>query len=240
MRFLHYTLITVCSFLTALFLAWKLMQPINYGYGMFYQWLDINSHIKTYAPQNRQGKDGFELTEEAEHHRLFAEICTAINNSGAGLRDLFYTVSGERRILLTDAEATHLEDVARLIDIMMPAGWAALALWVILLMISKLRRMPLPSLGHSLMTLIIVGLVLLVTVFAIGPHKIFRAFHEIVFPEENQWFFYYQDSLMTTLMKAPDIFSAITILWVLLAIICYLLQAAVMKVVGPQPKFRTY
>ena len=240
MRFLHYTLITVCSFFTALFLAWKLMQPVNYGYGLFYQWLNINDHIKTFAPQNRQGKTGFELTAEAQHHRLFTEIGHAINNGGRGLRDLYYTVEGEQRILLTDAEATHLEDVARLVDLMVPIGWAAVALWVLLLIFSTWRKLPLPTLGTSLMTLTIVGLVLLVSVFVIGPHKIFRAFHEIVFPAENQWFFYYQDSLMTTLMKAPDIFSAITILWVLLAIVCYLLQSAIMKVVGPQPTFRPH
>ena len=216
------------------------MQPLNYGYGLFYQWLDINNHIKTFAPQNRQGKNGFELTTVDEHHRLFAEISTAINHSGEGLRELSYTPNGNPQILLTDAEATHLEDVARLVDLMMPIGWAALALWVVLLIISRVQKIPLPSLGNSLMTLLIVGMAILVTVVIIGPHKIFRAFHELVFPAENQWFFYYQDSLMTTLMKAPDIFFAITVLWALIAAICYLLQAAIMKLVSPQPKYKTY
>ena len=216
------------------------MQPLNYGYGLFYQWLDINNHIKTFAPQNRQGKNGFELTTTEEHHRLFAEISTAINQSGESLRELSYTPNGNPQILLTDAEATHLEDVARLVDLMMPIGWAALALWLVLLIISRVRKIPLPSLGNSLMTLLIVGMAILVTVVIIGPHKIFRAFHELVFPAENQWFFYYQDSLMTTLMKAPDIFFAITVLWALIAVICYLLQAAIMKLVSPQPKYKTY
>ncbi len=216
------------------------MQPLNYGYGLFYQWLDINSHIKTFAPQNRQGKNGFELTSPEEHHRLFAEISTAINQSGAGLRELTYTPDTTPQILLTDAEATHLEDVAILVDIMMPIGWGALALWVVLLIVSRLRNIALPSLGNSLMTLLIVGMAVLVTVFIIGPLKIFRAFHELVFPAENQWFFYYQDSLMTTLMKAPDIFFAITVLWALIAAVCYLLQAAIMKFVSPPQKYLTY
>lgn len=239
MRILHYTLITVCSFLTALFIAWKLLQPLNYGYSLFYQWLDINTHIQTYATQNRQGKNGFEQTSEADHHQLFADISQAINSSGEGLRELSYRADGETRILLTDAEATHLEDVAALVDIMMPVGWTILGLWLVLIIAARFREMPLPTLGNSLMTLIIVALVLLVAVFAIGPHNIFRAFHELVFPPENQWFFYYQDSLMTTLMKAPDIFFAITVLWALIAMVCYLIQAAIMKIVSPQPRYPT-
>lgn len=240
LRILHYTLITVCSFLTALFIAWKLLLPVNYGYSLFYQWLDISSHIQKFAPQNRQGKDGFEQTSATDHHQLFADISKAINNSGAGLRDLTYQADGQTRVLLTDAEATHLEDVARLVDIMMPAGWAVLALWFVLVVVSRLREIPLPSLGTSLMTLMIVAGLLLVLVFAIGPHNIFRAFHELVFPPENQWFFYYQDSLMTTLMKAPDIFFAITVLWAIIAIACYLIQAAIMKVVSPAPEYPRY
>jgi len=232
LRILHYTLITVCSFLTALFIAWKLLLPVNYGYSLFYQWLNINDHIQTFAPQNRQGKNGFEQTSSADHHQLFENISQAINNSGEGLRELTYQADGETRILLTDAEATHLEDVAKLVDLMMPLGWAVLALWVVLLIIARLTKTPLPSLGKSVITLIIVGLLLLATVFAIGPRTIFRAFHELVFPAENQWFFYYQDSLMTTLMKAPDIFFAITVLWSLVAVVCYLLQAAIMKAIS--------
>jgi hypothetical protein len=33
--------------------------------------------------------------------------------------------------------------------------------------------------------------------------------HTVVFPADHQWFFYYKDSLMASLMKAPDIFAAI-------------------------------
>jgi hypothetical protein len=233
LRILHYTLITVCSFLTALFIAWKLLQPVNYGYSLFYQWLDISSHIQTFAPQNRQGKNGFEQTSEEDHHQLFAGISQSINNSGEGLRELSYQADGESRVLLTDAEATHLEDVAALVDLMMPAGWAVLGLWIALLFVARWLAIPLPSLGGSLLTLAVVAMVLLATIFIIGPHVIFRAFHELVFPPENQWFFYYQDSLMTTLMKAPDIFFAIAVLWAIVAMACYLIQAAVMKVLNP-------
>ena len=40
----------------------------------------------------------------------------------------------------------------------------------------------------------------------IGPQKTFYQLHEWAFTEKAQWFFYYQDSLMTTLM--PEIVFA--------------------------------
>ena len=51
----------------------------------------------------------------------------------------------------------------------------------------------------------------------------FYALHEWIFPDNHQWFFYYQESLMTVLMKAPDLFGAISVLIALLAIPIYLL-----------------
>lgn len=213
------------------------MQPFDYGYSFFYKQLDIADHIATFAPQNRQGKTGFENTSAEKHAELFSEICEAINNSGRGLRDLSYraAANAEPQILLTDAEAVHLEDVARLIDFMMPIGWAALILWIVLLIIARLARIPLPTLGYSLMTLIIVAVLIMITMVIIGPHEIFKAFHELVFPDDHQWFFYYQDSLMTTLMKAPDIFFAIAAGWAMLSAGIYLALAAFMKMISHKP-----
>jgi len=56
-----------------------------------------------------------------------------------------------------------------------------------------------------------------VAVVVIGPVKVFYAAHNAVFPPGHEWFFYYQDSLMTTLMKAPDLFGFIAVVWVLTA-----------------------
>jgi hypothetical protein len=41
--------------------------------------------------------------------------------------------------------------------------------------------------------------------------------HVWVFPADHQWFFYYQDSLMSTLMKAPYLFGYIAVALVALA-----------------------
>ena len=50
-----------------------------------------------------------------------------------------------------------------------------------------------------------VGLVLLIA----GPTAVFYQLHIWIFPDDHQWFFYYQESLMSTMMKAPDLFGGI-------------------------------
>ena len=207
------------------------MQPFDYGYSFFYKQLDIASHIQTFAPQNRQGQNGFENTDAQVHHQLFHEICVAINNHGNGLRDLTYlpSESGQLQTLLTDAEAVHLEDVSRLIDLMMPVGWAALTLLIVLAVTARVAGIALPTLGYSLMILAVLTMLCTATLLVIGPHEIFKAFHELVFPEGNQWFFYYQDSLMTTLMKAPDIFFGIAVIWAILSALIYVLLSVLLK-----------
>ena len=68
-----------------------------------------------------------------------------------------------------------------------------------------------------------------IVIFAVGAHDVFKAMHEMVFPDDHQWFFYYQDSLMTTLMKAPDIFFAIGAVWAILASVIYLLLTLLLQ-----------
>ncbi len=235
MRILHHTLVIVCCFAASVFLAWKLLQPFNYGYSFWYQQLDIGAHINKFAPQNRQGKSGFENTSPEDHHALFSGISKAVNNGGVGLRELSYKPAAQapEMLLLTDAEAVHLEDVARLIDAMVPLGWFATILLVVLIVLARMLKIPLPGLRNSLITLLIIALLLSLAVFAAGPSEVFKSFHELVFPDDNQWFFYYQDSLMTTLMKAPDIFFAITVLWAVVAIVIYLLIAAALRALSP-------
>ena len=60
----------------------------------------------------------------------------------------------------------------------------------------------------------IIGFILCcgVLLVLVGPVEVFYALHEWVFPANHQWFFYYEDSLMSTLMKAPDLFGAIALL----------------------------
>lgn len=222
---LHRTLTILCVFAAALLIAWKLVHVANYNYSFWYDQLDIDQHISKFAPQNRHGKLGFENTSRDERTELFRSIGVAINNGGEGLRTLEYRSDPAAApiLLLTDAEATHLEDVANLVDLLVPIGWAALGLLVVLIIVALFTRIPLPGFKASLLTLLITALLLAFTIVVVGPRDVFRALHEFVFPAENQWFFYYQDSLMTTLMKAPDIFAAISAVWAIVAIVVYVL-----------------
>jgi hypothetical protein len=65
-------------------------------------------------------------------------------------------------------------------------------------------------------------LILMTAAFMIwGAKAIFYQMHILVFPDDHQWFFYYQDSLMSTLMKAPDLFAGIAIQIVLVGLVLY-------------------
>ncbi|OED42219.1 hypothetical protein AB833_07795 [Chromatiales bacterium (ex Bugula neritina AB1)] len=233
LRILHHTLVIVCCFVVAFFLAWKLLQTVNYGYSFWYKQLDIGTHITKYAAQNRQGKTGFENTSVAEHKRLFNAISLAVNSHGDGLRELSYRAGPNQplQVLLTNDEAVHLEDVARVIDVMIPVGWGSLALLIALVILARMGAIPLPGITKSLLTLFILALVTTCAIVIIGPHEVFKAFHVLVFPDDHPWFFYYQDSLMTTLMKAPDIFFAIGASWALLSVIIYLLVTGGLKLI---------
>jgi len=206
------------------------MQPFNFGYAFWYQQLAIDEHIAKFAPQNRQGKTGFEGTDYETRYHLFAGISEAVNNGGDGLRTLAYTdTDGTTRVLLTDPEAVHLEDVAKLIDLLVPIGWFALVLLIVLAVAAKVGKIAMPGIGKSLLTLIVIAALCAVGIVAVGAHDVFKAMHEMVFPDDHQWFFYYQDSLMTTLMKAPDIFFAIGAAWAILASIIYLVLTLLLQ-----------
>ena len=75
-----------------------------------------------------------------------------------------------------------------------------------------------PSFRSILLTAIIVLLAIAAIIFLIGPHKVFYQLHVWVFPVEHKWFFFYEESLMSTMMKAPDLFAYIAILLVVLAL----------------------
>jgi len=227
--------VIICCFASSLLLAWKLLQPFHYGYPFWYEKLGIEAHIAEFAPQNRQGKSGFENTDYDTRYQLFAGISDAVNNGGDGLRTLAYTseTGATPQLLLTEPEAVHLEDVAILIDLLIPVGWAALVLLTVLTLHAKTAKIRLPGLGKSLLTLIVIAALCAIVILAVGAHDVFKAMHELVFPDDHQWFFYYQDSLMTTLMKAPDIFFAIGAVLAVLASVIYLLLTLLLQALNP-------
>lgn len=193
-------------------ISWHLVAQFHFAYPTGYRLLGLDQTIAQYAPLNKHKRD-FEFTTSAEHWRLFGEISDAVQSSGQGLAQIRYALpDGSTTPLMHEAEIVHLQDVADLIDRFYAVGAACALLWLGLFTAAYLRQYALPPLSK-------IGLGLLaglgtatLAVLAIGPAAVFYWLHVQVFPEGHQWFFYYQDSLMTTLMKAPDIFAFITVL----------------------------
>ena len=64
--------------------------------------------------------------------------------------------------------------------------------------------------GRVVITVIAV-MAVLAWLGVVGPTEVFYQFHIWLFPADHQWFFYWQESLMSTLMKAPALFGGIAL-----------------------------
>lgn len=212
---LHFLGLTVATF----WIAWWLLTPLDFGYRFGYHLLDIDAHISEFAPQNLYRR-GYESTLESERFEHFRAIVSAINAGGEGLGDITYQTNQHApQTLLHKAEVIHLQDVANLVAYFHWAGPLMLLLWMITLAWAHVQRWTMPTpkqmLTGGITVLIACGAILLL----MGPTTVFYWLHTHIFPEEHQWFFYYQESLMTTLMKAPDLFGYIALLWVVTSVI---------------------
>ncbi|HET19170.1 MAG TPA: DUF1461 domain-containing protein [Chromatiales bacterium] len=199
----------------ALWLAWLLLARVDFLYPSAYRLLDIPATLASYVPHNRHGRQDFVHTDAAEHARLFAAMVHAVRHGGEGLETLDYRDPQGRRLglLLTPDEVTHLQDVSRLVASGERAGLVALAGWVLIALLLGLLRVPPPGLKRFLLGSLAVIAILAGAVLALGPVEVFYAWHHWVFPPDHPWFFYYQDSLMSSLMQAPNLFGVIGGLW---------------------------
>ncbi len=219
----HLLLLMPAAALAALWLAWRGLAMVDFAYPVFYRVMDIHGHIQQFGPENRF-RTGFETTTPEERARLFGAIVDAIHDDGRGLAELRYHGPDGKEIapLLHEAEIIHLQDVARLVNTLAPAGWLALAWTLVHLGLIYARAWPVPPLGRMVASsLLVVGLGTAALLIA-GFRDVFYALHEWIFPEEHQWFFYYQDSLMSTMMKAPWLFAGIGALLLVVALGIYL------------------
>lgn len=212
------------GFLFSLLLAWHILSPFNFFYAQWYEPVGIGENIAQYGPLNKNRR-GFENTTREEHQRLMGELVAAINNGGEGLAIISYRNNAGVPVdsLLTDAEITHLQDVARLVRGFNLFGLTALALLLGLLLMARARAMPMPGLLKLFINMLVLLLLLAAIVLVIGPVKVFYQLHVWLFPAQNQWFFYYEDSLMTTMLKAPVIFGPMAAAWVGVALSIWLL-----------------
>lgn len=227
-RYVVWPLLFLCHLLAASLLAWHLLAQADFGYALGYPLLDIGEHIEEFAPQNRYKAD-FGQTDKEEHFRLFGEITEAIQSDGEGLAEIHYPqANGVRATLMRPPEVVHLQDVARLVRHYYWAGSAAALILVGLLVYTFHRRLRPPKPGKVLTIFAAVLGAGAIALWAIGPVRVFYWLHEYAFPKDNPWFFYYQDSLMTTLMKAPDLFGFIGILLLILTLIFWSLSGALL------------
>ena len=217
MNKIFWTFFLLLTFVITLPASWWLLAKADFFYAPLHDTISIDSHIEKYAPKNNKNKMGFERTTKTERVALFHSIVDAIHNKGIGLQNLSYLNSKNQKVtLLTDAEVIHLKDVANLLENLNPAVLAAVILWVLLLFYLFIRRVQIPStkqlLLYSSFLVLLSALVLL-----LGPEKVFNQLHVWIFPDNHQWFFYYEDSLMSILMKAPDLFAYIAGVWVIVS-----------------------
>ncbi|MDO3384102.1 lipoprotein intramolecular transacylase Lit [Gilvimarinus algae] len=219
-RYLLWPAFFIGQFLSCGFLAWHLLAQVDFAYPQAYELLNIDRHIEEFGPQNRYRR-GFADTDKQAHLSLFGQINDAIHHKPEALADIrFAPDGGKTQTLLREPEVVHLQDVARLINGVYTLGWFSLGLTALTMGALLWRRGPLPRPLRVLTGVVGALSLLIAAVFVIGPKRVFYTLHTWVFPPEHPWFFYYQDSLMTTLMKAPDLFGFIAIillsLWLLL------------------------
>lgn len=206
-------LLLFIGFILALYTSWMVSASLGYGYSWWYGFYDSEQHIAHYAPQNRY-RQGFETTTVAEHKQLFQQIVNSVHNDGEGLIDIHYSYGDQQIPLLHKAEVVHLQDVANLINKLHLMSLFLAIIFILLYVrhIVCLRRFGNLTRGRG-QILIVAALAAIITiVFLIfGAKTIFYQMHVLIFPPDHQWFFYYQDSLMSTMMKAPDLFAGIAL-----------------------------
>lgn len=199
-----YNLLTLC---VSLFIAWHLLLACNFLYGFWHDNIGIAENIRQFGPENIY-RSGFADTSRAERIELFAQICHAISNHGAGLADISYVVAstGTKVPLLHRAEIIHLQDVANLITALQKWEPALFMLWIGLITLFLAKSWPTPTYRQILLSngIWLAGAGVLIA--AVGWVAVFYKLHELIFPDNHQWFFYYRESLMSTMMKAPDLF----------------------------------
>lgn len=210
--YLLWPCIFIGQLLATSLLTWHLLAQVSFAYPLGYKMLGLEQHIAEFAPINRH-KQGFATTKPEDHWELFAQITHAVQHSGEGLEKISYPLpNGTREPLMHQAEIIHLQDVSNLINKFYGVGIAGGVLWIIAFALAMHQRASFPSMRHILLGFCGGIFTITTLVLALGATKVFYWFHTQIFPDGHQWFFYYEDSLMTTLMKAPDIFAFIAVL----------------------------
>lgn len=224
-------LLILLTLILSLYASWMLNAQVGYGYSWLYQAYKIDQHIEKFAPQNRF-RQHFALTSQQQHKDIFQQIVNSVHNDGVGLEVISYdfALSDQSQLshqssktvvpFLHSAEIVHLQDVAHLINRIHRLAAILACVWLALLVLNFYSAVKASVKGiAAVFSLLLMAIVLLF--IWVGATEIFYQLHVWIFPANNQWFFYYQDSLMSTLMKAPDLFGGMAVQIVLLGVIIF-------------------
>ncbi|MFL0809995.1 MAG: DUF1461 domain-containing protein [Agarilytica sp.] len=212
------------TFFVALALAWAVLAKFDFFYGVWHDYGGLKEGIESYGPKNRF-KPGFAETTRQQRVDIFHEINVAVHRSGQGLEEITYltpTSQGQQK-LLREPEVVHLNDVAKLLDLMIVVVGGVLIAWSGATVYFYKTQGRLPKIKHQLVGLGALLLFLFLVLVMFGAENIFNTLHIWVFPKDHQWFFYYQESLMSTMMLAPLLFAWIGAAWLVLSIAIYIL-----------------
>lgn len=219
---------SVSSVLLAFGLAWLVLYHISFSYGRWHDVGGIGDAIEKFAPQNHY-RTGFADTTKAQREALFQQINVSVHHDGIGLEDITYSVPGHpTQTLLTPDEVGHLTDVAMLVN---KVEWLVIVgaiVWLLMVLYYFKKGIQPPSvLKQCLMLVAFMGAVIVILLL-VGPTKAFSQMHEWVFPPGHPWFFYYQHSLMSTMMWAPVLFAWIAAQWAVFTLVFF----AVLQVIA--------
>jgi hypothetical protein len=206
-----FPLILIVSF----FLSWKALSSQNFLYEFWYDNTKLEKFIDFYAPLNRF-KPEFSETSREERIRLFSETVKSINNHGEGLADIsFYNPEGDfLGLLYQPAELEHLFLVSKLVNFLNVLAIVCMILLFIIITTLNYYKCYLKDIKYILASYSFLLTIPTLLIFIAKPVNVFSYLHETFFPEGHQWFFYYQDSLMTTLMMAPELFAYFSVIWI--------------------------
>lgn len=208
----------------SLYSAWYASYSNYFFFPVVYEIEDIHGNVLEYAPKNRKGKKDFAYVASGLHLKLFAEMLKSVEKGGEGLADITYpSGNSEKKLFLTHAEVVHLQDVAdllsffksffRLFLVILTAVAAAMIFGGIWPFYTR----------NMLYTLGGFALLMFVLISRFGFVKVFYRLHVMVFPKGHQWFFYYEDSLMSTILKAPDSFADFGVILAVFAVIFFVI-----------------
>ena len=211
-------------FVVCLLATWIALSNQSFFYGFLYDNTKLENFIELYAPKNIY-KPEFSQTSREERIRVFKEIVESVNSNGLGLSEIkFYSIEGESLgKLLREPEVVHLQLVANIVDqLAKVAKCSSVLLLGFLIFVVKLKVRLVTLKEVILSTLALFGATVFI-LLVIGPLTVFEYLHVQIFPKDHQWFFYYEDSLMTTLMMAPDLFAYFFATWLVLSVFLFLL-----------------